>query len=89
MVYSGAARSTVSLKQWREIELRVTREEWKQLKEREIETESKFKFRRAEIITAEFVELLPIRATKSFITLKKNVIDDDFPLLHGIEAIEN
>ena len=64
-------------------------EEWKQLKEREIETESKHKVRRGEIIKAEFAELLPIRATGSFITLKKIVIDDDFPLLLGIQAIEN
>ena len=40
-----------------EIELRVTKEEQKQLKERKIETESKFKFGSGGVVKAEFVGL--------------------------------
>ena len=82
IVHLGAARSTMPLKQWREIKQRVTGEEWKQLKVRKIGKVSKFNFGRVGMIKVEFSGLLPIRA------LKLNVIDVDVPLLLGIEAIE-
>ena len=50
--------------------------------------ESTLKLGRGGIIKAEFVGLLPIRAAGSFITIKLNVIDDEVPLLLGIEVIE-
>ena len=76
----------MSLKLRREIEQKSTEEEWKQLKKNRIE--STFKLGRGGIIKAEFVGLLPIGAAGSFITIKLNVIDDEVPLLLGIEVIE-
>ena len=60
----------------------------KQPKKKGKRVRKEFKVGRGEIITAQFVELLPIRAAGRFITLKLNVIDDCIPLLLGIEAIE-
>ena len=87
-VDSGAAMSTNSLRQWRQIEQSVTGEEWKQIEDRKMKTDSKFRFGRGEIIKVEIVGLLPIRVAGSFLTLKMNVIYDDIPLLLGIKAIE-
>ena len=90
-VDSRAARSTMSLRQWLEIETRVTVKEWRQFKERKLETEGRFEIgRRGEGVSkAQFVGLLPIRVAESLTTLKWNVIDDDIPLMLGMEAFEN